>query len=290
MLNIEKIKRELEGLQKESSSPEEDARLLELHKTYSGSDQIISAKDFLKLYEETEVLYKAGSGLTELDKIVEGFRPGTLIIISGPTKQGKTTLCQTLTNNFTEQKYQCLWFSFDTPPGELIGRFKKLPVFFLPKRNEPEKKMDWIELRIIEGIAKYNTRMIFIDHLGFLSRYTDRAQNYATELTSIVRELKEISIRWGVTIFLNHHIRGIDAEITPNYGHLKDSSGPAQDSDITIMVWRERKKADYGVDFTNNSYISVQLHRRTGKTGTFKVHFEENTLIDAAPESEEMEF
>ena len=249
---------------------------MELQKRYQGSDELISSKDFLAKAKKEHDLYIVNSGLKSLDGIIGGFRPGTLVIISGPTKQGKTTFCQTLTTNFTNQQFKCLWLSFDTPSIELIERFSPLPVFYLPKRNSPEKKMTWIESKIIEGLAKYNTRIVFIDHLGFLTRFADKNTNHATELTSIVREIKEISIRWNVTIFLNHHIRQIDAEVVPNWSHLKDSSGPAQDSDITILIWRGRLKGKFGIEYDDSAFVSVQLHRRTGKTGLVKVKYKNN--------------
>ena len=280
-MDIQDIDKTLTDLDEHADSDEERKRIVELYKNYKGSDEVITAEEYQKIVVREQVLYRVGSGITELDKIVEGFRPGNVIIISGPTKQGKTTFCQTLTENFTKQDFKCLWFFFDTPAIEVIERFKDVPIFYLPKRNKPEKKIKWIEEKIIEGLVKYDTRLIFVDHLGFLTQFTSQIDNRATELTSIVRELKEIAIRWNVTIFLNHHIRSIDSESTPNWGHLKDSSGPAQDSDITIMVWRERKKAEFGVDFTDNGYVSVQLHRRTGKTGTVRMKFKDGIFVDS---------
>ena len=265
------IDKTISDLDEKSDSDEEKKRIQELYKNYKGSDEVIPADEYQKLIVREEVLYRVSSGLTDLDKIIEGFRPGNVIIVSGPTKQGKTTFCQTLTENFTKQDFKCLWFFFDTPAIEVIERFQEIPIFYLPKRNEPEKKLEWIEQKIIEGLVKYDTRMVFVDHLGFLTRFSSERDNYSTELTSIVRELKEIAIRWNVTIFLNHHIKKIDSESTPRWSDLKDSSGPAQDSDITIMVWRERVKGEFGSEYTDFGFVSVQLHRRTGRTGTIRV-------------------
>jgi len=204
-MDINDINKTIDDLSKEDLKTDEKERLQEMYKNYTGSDEIISVTEYQELIRKENILYRVGSGLKGLDKIIEGFRPGSLIIVSGPTKQGKTTFCQALTDNFIKQGFQCLWFFFDTPAIEVIDRFKEVPIFYLPKRNEPEKKISWIESKIIEGLVKFNTRMVFIDHLGFLSKFADKSQNYSTELTSIVRELKEIAIRWNVTIFLNHH-------------------------------------------------------------------------------------
>lgn len=288
MLNDESIEKILDGVEEEGSPNNEPGfeKRLEEMRNYSGEDKVITASEFKAGTVKEVDLYRAGSGISELDKIIGGFRPGNLIIVSGPTKQGKTTFCQTLTRNLSRQNYKCLWFSFDTPAIELIDRFdKSLPIFYLPKRNLPEKKLEWIESRIIEGISKFNIRMIFIDHLEFLTRFTDKSSNYSTELTAIVRELKSIAIQWNVTIFLNHHIRSIDLETVPNYTHLKNSSGPAQDSDLTLMVWREKVKGQFGIEYTDNGFISVELNRRTGKTGKIRVKFDNNFFKDFESES-----
>lgn len=287
----EHINETLDNLESTVNEKEEKQRVLELQRAYRGSDQLVSAADFKKEVIKEQVLYVAQSGLPGLDQIIGGFRPGTVIIVSGPTKQGKTTLCQTLTYNFTTAGFKCLWFSFDTPPIELIERFgDRLPLFYLPRRTSPEKKLEWLEQKIVEGIAKFNTRIVFIDHLGFISHFTTNTQNYATELTQVVRAIKEIAMRWQLTIFLNHHIRQIDANLTPNWSHLKDSSGVAQDSDITVLVWREKKKSDVGIEYTDCSYVSVQLHRRTGKTGVCKVRLKDGLLETATPEVTDVAF
>jgi replicative DNA helicase len=290
MNNSENIDDLIKKLEEDVKSEEERERVLDLRRMYHGPDELVDAESFKKDKEDSKEDYKILSGLKELDTIIEGFRPGNLVVISGPTKQGKTTLCQTLTLNFSNAGSKCLWFSFDTPALELVNRFTDLPTFYLPKRNAPEKKLEWIESKIIEGVAKYNIQVVFIDHLEFLSKFSSNMGNYATELQSIVRELKEMAIRWNVVIFLNHHIRGIGYDETPNWTHLKNSSGVAQDSDITLMVWREKIKGTYGPEYTNTSIVSVQLHRRTGKTGTVKLQFDGNRFADFEEETVEKDF
>ena len=280
-MNLSSIDKKIEILADEIQEKDQKDRLFHIKKLYEGPDQIITAEEYKDQINKEKVLYKVKSGINGLDKLIEGFRPGTLIIISGPTKQGKTTFCQTLTYHFTLAKFPCLWFSFDTPPIELIERFPTLPVFYLPRKNSPEKRLEWIEGKIIEGLAKFNTRIIFIDHLEFLSKFSEgNNSNYANEITAIARELKEISIRWNVTIFLNHHIRQIPPGTTPHWSHLKNSSGPAQESDITIMIWRLEEKTAMGSIQSDRARVAVQLHRRTGKTGIFDIDFQNNIFKD----------
>jgi replicative DNA helicase len=288
-MEIEKIKSTIDKLDSKLQNKDEKERLLELKRKYTGSDEVISAKEYSDDVKKEKILYKAFSGLKKFDSIIEGFRPGTVVIISGPTKQGKTTFCQTLTKAFSSTGFECLWFSFDTPPYELIERFEPLPTFYLPRNNFPDKKIQWLEEKIIEGMAKYNTRMIFIDHLGSISRFTSETSNHATELTAIVRELKDIAMRWNVTIFLNHHIQKIDLMTTrPAWYHMKDSSGPGQEADITLMISKgmrliDRKTNKFEYDGTGK--ISVELNRR-GKTGIVDLLHEKNGFIEYEKQKE----
>ncbi len=281
--DIDKI---IKKLDQDISSVDEREKFISMMKMYEGDDEIISSTDYLtamsRLRGDTSI-FKVMSGFDSLDAITEGFWEGNVIVISGPTKEGKTTFCQSLTMNFDKLKEPCLWFPFDTPGDELISRFTKAPLMYLPKKNPAEKKLEWIEQKIIEGLAKYGTRIIFIDHLGMLTRHTDNTANYSTEISSIMLELKQIAIRWRVIILLNHHIRKIQADTVPNYQDLKDSSGVASDSDMVIMIWRKKSKRDGIIVHENKSFLSVQTNRRTGKTGTIHLvhegdHFTEETI------------
>lgn len=287
--NLDKI---LKKLDDEIQDVEKRQTFIEMMKMYEGDDEIIDSESYLsamaRLRGDTSIL-KVMSGFGSLDAITEGFWEGNVIVVSGPTKEGKTTFCQSLTINFTEQKIACLWFPFDTPGDELISRFKVRPLIYLPKKNPAEKKLDWVEQKIIEGLAKFGTRIVFIDHLGMLTRTTDNNTNYSTEIQSIMMELKQIAIRWRVIIFLNHHIRKIQADTIPLYSDLKDSSGVAQDSDMVLMIWRKKSKRDGVIVHENKSKISVQTNRRTGKTGAIDLvhredHFEEESTVSRVPE------
>lgn len=284
-MEIKDIEKVLSGLDEQLKSSKERRYLVEMMKDYQGDEEIISSTDYIaamKALRGDKEIMKTYSGLASLDRITEGFWEGNVVVISGPTKEGKTTFCQTLTINLSNQGHKTLWFPFDTPGEEVISRFADGVEIFLPKKNPSVKKLDWVEKKIIEGIAKYGTRVIFIDHLGMLTKATDNERNYSTELSSIMMELKQIAMRWRVVIFLNHHIKKIQADTIPMYSDLKDSSGVAQDSDMVIMVWRKKEKRSGIIHHTDRGVLAVQTNRRTGRTGIINVshkgdHFEEDS-------------
>lgn len=285
-MKIDQIDNVVKKLEKEVETKEAREKLLEIKKKYSGTDEVISSIDYFKTTKKEEDLFKAYTNLPTIDKWINGFRPGTLNIISGLTKQGKTVFCQTLTVNFTNNGFKCLWFSLDTPPIELLERFKEIPLFYLPKDNFIEQKIDWIEEKVIEGIAKYNTRIVFIDNLEFLSIYEKNRENYANQLGSVIIKLKQLAMKWNVVIFLNHHVRSIDEGKAPSWFDLKDSSGIAHHSDTVFMVWRGKLKTKNGdIADPDTGFISLELQRRGGRTGIIKVKHKDNLFIESTNET-----
>lgn len=285
-MEINEIDKIIANLDTELKSVKDRSNLMEIMREYSGDEEIISSKDYIaamSLLRGNRSLLKVYSGLKSLDKITEGFWEGNVIVISGPTKEGKTTFCQTLTMNFLTKGHKSLWFPFDTPGEELISRFNTPIEIYLPKKNPSVKKLDWVEKKIIEGIAKFGTRIIFIDHLAMLTRVTADERNYSTELSSIMMELKQIAIRWRVIIIINHHIRKIQADTIPLYSDLKDSSGVAQDSDMVIMVWRKKEKKGGIIHHTNKAALAVQTNRRTGRTGVIHVEHKGDHFAEESP-------
>ena len=91
-----------------------------------------------------------------------------MIAISGPRKAGKTLLAQTLTSNFAKQDIMSLCFSYELSSRVFINRFpSELPVFTMPQKLRANS-LDWLRERVIEALAEYGVKMVFIDHLHFL--------------------------------------------------------------------------------------------------------------------------
>ncbi len=268
-MNINDINKYMSSLEQEAETLSEQNRIAQMMNEYTGDDQVVDTATYLEAMQRLRGgdPYKAFAGLSQLDYLTEGFWEGNIVVISGPTKEGKTTFCQTLTINFAKAKQAVLWMPFDTPGEELIKRFRDPITFYLPKKNASVKDLEWVEQRIIEGIAKYNTRIIFIDHLGSLVHNEMDNSNYATYLQHIMVRLKEIAMQWRVVIFLNHHIAKIGTNETPMLSNLKDSSGVAQEADFVLMIWRKKERRGSVIDYANEARIQVQANRRTGKSG-----------------------
>ena len=224
---------------------------------YAGPDRVLSSHEMQLLLEEQKSGFvKVKSRIPSLDRLVEGFRDGELITISGPTKNGKTLLAQTLTANFCRQQEFPLWFSFEVPARQFLDQFPDLPLFYLPKELKPHV-FAWLEERIQESFLKFHTRIIFIDHLHFLFDMA-RARNPSIEIGTVIRRLKTIATSRNFVVFLLcHTTKGKGAEGL-SYENIRDSSFISQESDCVLMVKRTPENGE------NTARVSIEFHRRTG--------------------------
>lgn len=238
---------------------------------YDGKDKVVKIKDYIEELSTTPQQIKIHSGIKGLDKLLDGFQRGEVVVVTGQTGQGKTTFLQSLTFGFEDNGINTLWFSYEVGAQDLAVRFgKDIPNFSLPKITVAQN-IQWLEQKIYEGIAKHDTRVVFIDHLHYLLNMKEVGNgNSSLVIGHIMRSLKEIAIRTNTTIFLVSHLKMTKLEDVPDLDDLRDSSFVAQEADIVIVIWRlMRDKPDArGLDtYTTQMGIKVAKNRRKGTLG-----------------------
>ena len=224
---------------------------------YDGEDKIISSEEMLiHLKEKPDSILNMKSFIPSLDQAVDGFREGELIVISGPTKNGKTLLGQSLTSAFIRQQYYPLWFSYEVPVRQFINSFPQMPLIYMPQKLKAHA-LTWFEDRVNESFEKYHTRIIFCDHLHYLIDLA-RIRNPSIEIGQIIRRLKTLAVNGDYLIFLLcHTTKGVSDEDL-SFEAIRDSSFISQESDSVLMIKRTPKKGD------NIAQLYVEFHRRTG--------------------------
>lgn len=229
----------------------------ESFRQYSGDDQVVTSYELRdKLLSEKKTPHiSIKSGIPGIDHACQGFQDGELIIISGPTKNGKTLLAQTITANISSKKEYPGWFTYEVPPRQFLDQFSALPLFYLPQRNKAQD-FEWFMERCLESYFKYHTRVFFIDHLHYLIDMA-RIKNTSLDIGTIVRRVKRFAVDNDFVIFLMAHIGKNESEQI-SYRDLRDSSFIAQESDTVIMIKRTPKAGQ------NTAQVSVEFHRRTG--------------------------
>lgn len=254
--------------QKNPGSFDDSKKRMELEKrllNYDGPDRVVS---FLEMKQELEITgamdVRMSSGMPGLDLLIEAFYGGELIILSGPTKHGKTTFARSLTRNFLMSDHKTLWFSYELNAKELFKSFPALPEAYLPHELSG-KSARWLYERCLEAKLKFNTRAVFIDHLHFLFEM-DQLHHPSLQIGALVRKLKRIAVDLNICIFLISHISKIKDDREPTEEDVRDSSFIVQDADSTIMIWRAYdKKEKHFIE--NVSRLCVRNHRRTGVMG-----------------------
>lgn len=227
---------------------------------YKGSDETLSIHEIKKiLLKQDPFIFKIPhTGFTSLDSLTDGFEGGELIIVSGPTKHGKTTFCQSLTFNLWRQGIYSLWFSYEMTPRQMISRFEQIDPNLDLYMPFPllQKGSAWFFNRMLEAKLKHECRVVFIDHLHFLIDF-EKLKNPSLELGRIIRDIKTIAKRLNIVVFLVCHLTKVKIDDEPTEQDIRDSSFMAQEADSTFMIWRKLNEE-------NRNCLSVRNHRRTG--------------------------
>lgn len=179
-----------------------------------------------------------------------------------------TTLAQMLAINSAEQWFPVLFLSYEVMVHHLWNKFKmmnmneELPIFSIKKHTTGN--VEWIEKKIKEAKEKALVKVVVIDHLWFLiprQRTESIASNQAAFVWQIVRELKTLAKDERVIIILPVHVRKTD---DPGMNDLKDSSAISQESDVIIIVNREKNPLEgVGDYYTDHTIIKMVKNRKT---------------------------
>ena len=264
-------------MQREAKTAEDNAalmRLQEIAKAYSGDDEVISSAELVEAMLKLPKKEKFYSGFPLLDKYMEGFMTGESIFVSGITKHGKTSMMMELCVRF--EKQNPLWLSFEEKPIELIRKFHEktgiIPHFYTPRRDE-KKNLEWVERKIIEAKAKFGTKVVFLDHIGFVKDHEMRpGENEANCYERISRSIHSLAGKWDVVFFHLGHLTKVGITQNPDIENIKGSSAMAQEADLTMLVWRKTVRENGKVVISNETNLSLQANRR-GQTGNVEFFY-----------------
>lgn len=246
---------------------------------YQGEDEVVSFADIAKRVKTEEEAFKIFTGWEKFDKIIQGFRPQQVVIVSALTKSGKTQWCMDLTSRISA--YKPLWLPFEESAEELIRkcieRGIEPPEGFTPNIMKGGE-LGWVESKIVEGIVKYDSKIVFIDHLDFLVPFS--GDNHALRVADTMRAIKGIAKKWGVCIVLICHLTKVKMDALPTLEDLRGSSAIGQEADTAIILWREMTRSKKEVTMTNNTVVSIQANRRHGSTGNVPMTYDGKTYIE----------
>jgi len=277
---IKRIQNERESLEKDIYDADGMQRLQDHLLNYNGEYRLVWSSEIQKELENKPRKPKHTLGIELIDGILGGFREQQMIGLAAHSGHGKTAM-----GLFMLEKYKHLnpvLIPLEQSTEELIeqrqdnGQF--VPEFLSPYRHSARVRTDWIEHRIVEGIAKYNSRIIVIDHLGYVDG--DPKHDRDPEPLRIERKLQEIknfAKKWNVVIIVLIHITQLDEGVPPSLVNLKGSSAIRQECDTIILLWRKNSLKKKVRVYKNETLFSVQKNRSTGKNGNVGLLFDPST-------------
>jgi len=207
------------------------------------------------------------TGLTALDAVSGGLKPGKLVVIGARTSVGKTALAHQIGCDVATAGYPVVFVSLEMDHDELAVRYlsretgidlrridenrdlgdadvqaldtvrrertKHVPMWVrAPRSAKPADLTAWF----VAEVMRRKVRVFVIDYLGLLDvgGSAGRSANRAQEIGVATRALKAAAMQTGTTMIvlaqLNRGLEGRDVK-APRLSDLRDSGDIEQDAD-----------------------------------------------------------
>lgn len=258
--------------------------------------QVLPVNHVVRLAEVESVdlndLERIRTGFSNLDRVVDGFFMGQLVLLTGKRGEGKSTLMGQLMAEALNQGYKVLAYSGELPgyqfkrwlDFQLAGPQNVLTTYnvysdprysleedtvqrlnrwyydnaFLYDNNslngdEYESLLETIE----KTIQRYGVKLVCVDNLMTAIDVASADSQYIQQ-SQFVRSLKQIAVRYNVVVLLVAHPKKTDGKVT-------DNDAVFGSSDIT-------NRADIVLSYVKNAEgeapggkVFVMKNRMTGK-------------------------
>ena len=234
------------------------------------------------------------SGFREIDFYTEGFTAGDLVVLAARPSVGKTSLGLAIAYNVARRGHPALLFSLEMDSKQIVSRFLAMNshsdllalrtgnVFDteaatalqgLPILIDDTPGISIMELRTKARRATAHDRLavIVVDYIQ-LVRTGEDEDNRVQEIATITRNLKALARELNVVVIgLSQLSRAAgDAGLEPKLSTLREGGTIEQDSDIVIMLWKDKDEAPPGAPRLIHGSVAKN---RNGPTGIFDLLF-----------------
>lgn len=241
----------------------------------------------------------------DLDSIIDGWKPGRLVVIGARPATGKTVVGVQI-GAVAAQFGDAIYFSAEMSRHEVMVRLFSMLGGVRLKGLEtgklsPEENVrleqtralvsrlgfhvddrattwDEIEAAAWDLARKGNLKLIVVD---YLSLYRDGGQheNTRVDVNAMSRRAKILSQRLGITVVLLQQLnRGADKRgdnMPPSMTDLKDTGNLEQDADVVILLHQgtQRNRVNKQLE-RDGSLHQIVVKQRNGPTGSIETEFQ----------------
>jgi replicative DNA helicase len=277
---IKRIQEEKKTIKEDLATDEGMRRLQEVAREYYGEHRLIWSKDTEEEIRNRPLRMSHLSGIKELDDLTGGLREQQMIGIGAQSGHGKTAFGLWILKQY--ESLNPVLLPLEQSSEELIEQRLEnkqfIPNYLSPKKHSAHVTPDWIEERIVEAIAKHNSKLIMIDHMGYIEVGEDyRREGEHLRIEKKLQAIKHLAIKWNVVIVILIQLQQMEEEQAPQLRDLKGSSAIRQECDKILFLWRNNTKAGKARAYDNKVLISQQKNRFNGLNGNVGAEFETKT-------------
>lgn len=246
--------------------------------------------------KETSVI---STGFSQLDTIIQGFRPGQLVTVGGGTGVGKSAFAVNLALNISSQGHKIGFWAFEMDEEEIFQRIFSIKTGY-PENDESLKEERYnsarkyidnakedikIVIRALKDLDKFylecrrlvikeKMKIVIIDYLQLIRLDGEGVQNRVLAIENITTRLKNIASELGITIvILSQFSRDYQKRENkkPILSDLRQSGSIEQDSNIVILL----HKSDELVNTSKTKTLIeiIVAKNRSGRCGSFLLKY-----------------
>lgn len=271
-MNVDELIKKIEAESKTSAAEFiSDAGMEKLKKVaseYEGEYKLVWSTDTLEEIRNRPKRSTHLAGIKEIDELTGGLRPQQLIGIGAQSGHGKTAFGLWFMKQY--ESLNPVLIPLEQSSEELIeqrdenGQF--VPKYLSPKKHSANVNPSWVEQRIVEAIAKHNSEMIVIDHMGYMEVDDEyRRESEPLRIEKKLQAIKHLAIKWNVIVVMLIQLSQMEEEEAPQLRNLKGSSAIRQECDKILFLWRNNTKKGKAHSYDNKVLLSMQKNRFTGK-------------------------
>lgn len=288
-----------------------------LHVTESRPEHIAevaaaSYEHYTRLHEATDksALFGLTTGFADLDAMLTGLTPGSLMIVAARPSMGKSCFALDIARHAAStQGKNVAVFSLEMTKQEIMDRviagylgveawkvkkggltqedFSRMGKLFdqmkghpLYLDDDPDTTISNLRSKARRQQMERGLDLLVIDYLQLIE-VTDSAagDNRTQQVSHISRSLKNLARELGCPIIALSQLSRATEQRTPQIpilSDLRESGGIEQDSDIVLMLYREEA---YNEDTENVGVTDVYVRKnRNGPTGRISLFFDKERM------------